>query len=323
MESEDPTPTTRSDRNHTLRSVGRFYQTDPIGFEGDPLNLYRFSGSNPLLGGDPMGLDGEDAGGEDQVPLDFNFSVNFGLSDSSNIVDTASSISGFFGDTGDISATPWTSYSESLSVNLSAALPPFSSGSSMFSSAMIIRAQNTTGLNINTGITGPFITRPERIRQRITELALESVFTPSLREQWLVSVRKDNFPSGKDKCNKFVFDILTAAGVHIDLLRHPMFGLHPPLLGYGHPGALLSSDYGNPNIVMAGFRIANNPMSGDIVGLARPNGTGHVGIVVGPGQTVSSSTMVDPLGLIVISNWGIEGNEGVIPVVFRRYYGND
>jgi len=38
--------------------IGRFYQTDPIGFQGDPSNLYRFCGHNPLLGGDPSGLDG-------------------------------------------------------------------------------------------------------------------------------------------------------------------------------------------------------------------------------------------------------------------------
>jgi RHS repeat-associated protein len=42
--------------------MGRFYQTDPIGFAGDSWNLYRFSGSNPLLGGDPSGLDGLDTG---------------------------------------------------------------------------------------------------------------------------------------------------------------------------------------------------------------------------------------------------------------------
>ena len=36
--------------------MGRFYQLDPIGFDGDPLNQYRFSGNNPLLGGDPAGL---------------------------------------------------------------------------------------------------------------------------------------------------------------------------------------------------------------------------------------------------------------------------
>jgi len=48
--------------------MGRFYQTDPIGFEGDPTNLYRFCGNNPLLGGDPIGLDGLDTGS----PLSFD-----------------------------------------------------------------------------------------------------------------------------------------------------------------------------------------------------------------------------------------------------------
>src|SRR5207248_1326012 len=42
--------------------MGRFYQTDPISFAGDPWNLYRFAGNNPLLGGDPTGLDGLDTG---------------------------------------------------------------------------------------------------------------------------------------------------------------------------------------------------------------------------------------------------------------------
>jgi RHS repeat-associated protein len=40
--------------------MGRFYQTDPIGFQGDSWNLYRFCGNNPMLGGDPFGLDGAD-----------------------------------------------------------------------------------------------------------------------------------------------------------------------------------------------------------------------------------------------------------------------
>ncbi len=58
-------------------NMGRFYQTDPIGFEGDPLNLYRFCGNNPLLGGDQSGLDGLDTGSPlsaDQIPGSGNFS---------------------------------------------------------------------------------------------------------------------------------------------------------------------------------------------------------------------------------------------------------
>jgi RHS repeat-associated protein len=36
--------------------IGRFLQSDPIGFDGDPNNLYRFCGNNPVLDGDPTGL---------------------------------------------------------------------------------------------------------------------------------------------------------------------------------------------------------------------------------------------------------------------------
>jgi RHS repeat-associated protein len=37
--------------------IGRFLQTDPIGFGGDATNLYRYSGNNPIIGSDPTGLD--------------------------------------------------------------------------------------------------------------------------------------------------------------------------------------------------------------------------------------------------------------------------
>ncbi len=52
-------------------AIGRFYQTDPTGFQGDPTNLYRFCGHNPLLGGDPTGLgenDPFDGGSGDSDP---------------------------------------------------------------------------------------------------------------------------------------------------------------------------------------------------------------------------------------------------------------
>ena len=61
----------------TIPVMGRFYQTDPIGFAGDEWNLYRFAGHNPLLGGDPAGLDGLDTGSPlsaDQFPGSGDFS---------------------------------------------------------------------------------------------------------------------------------------------------------------------------------------------------------------------------------------------------------
>src|SRR5207237_2381011 len=36
--------------------MGRFLQTDPIGFKGDAGNLYRYCGNDPVDRSDPMGL---------------------------------------------------------------------------------------------------------------------------------------------------------------------------------------------------------------------------------------------------------------------------
>ena len=36
--------------------LGRFIQTDPIGFKGDPMNLYRYCGGNPINHSDPTGM---------------------------------------------------------------------------------------------------------------------------------------------------------------------------------------------------------------------------------------------------------------------------
>ena len=40
-----------------LPSIGRFLQPDPIGFAGDPANLYRYCGDNPANWSDTFGLD--------------------------------------------------------------------------------------------------------------------------------------------------------------------------------------------------------------------------------------------------------------------------
>jgi RHS repeat-associated protein len=41
---------------HYHPGLGRFIQTDPVGFGGDPLNLYRYCSGNPILHGDPTGF---------------------------------------------------------------------------------------------------------------------------------------------------------------------------------------------------------------------------------------------------------------------------
>ena len=92
--------------------MGRFYQTDPIGFEGDPLNLYRFCGNNPLLGGDPVGLDEDDS--------DFTFTLDLG---GPGTVFNGSSDAGiwasqnWWGDPVETSSISWPIYSDTLALS--------------------------------------------------------------------------------------------------------------------------------------------------------------------------------------------------------------
>jgi RHS repeat-associated protein len=112
-------------------AMGRFYQTDPIGFQGDPLNLYRFCGNNPLLGGDPMGLQEDDSG------LSFTLGGDWGISPdwSSSNVDVSSS---WWGDSGNFSPIPWSAYESfsSTSTFLSSYFPSASSSLSLGSSGV-------------------------------------------------------------------------------------------------------------------------------------------------------------------------------------------
>lgn len=62
---------------------GRFLQPDPIGFAGDPANLYRYCGNNPANGSDPMGLEEQPeppkklGGGDYQLPDYYKTDPNY------------------------------------------------------------------------------------------------------------------------------------------------------------------------------------------------------------------------------------------------------
>jgi RHS repeat-associated protein len=78
------TQLTFSDMRNRIYSpgLGRFYQADPLSYNADPVNLFRFCGSNPLLGGDPTGLhDPNDANGNENIDPSggAEFTVDFSL----------------------------------------------------------------------------------------------------------------------------------------------------------------------------------------------------------------------------------------------------
>jgi RHS repeat-associated protein len=97
-------------------TMGRFYQTDLIGFAGDSWNLYRFCGNNPLLGGDTIGLQesdpfSDDTSGSDGPQYEFTFYSGLSYGGFWNDSGSGSDLSSIWGgDSLGSSSTPWTVY---------------------------------------------------------------------------------------------------------------------------------------------------------------------------------------------------------------------
>ncbi|HXQ25927.1 MAG TPA: CHAP domain-containing protein [Candidatus Acidoferrales bacterium] len=91
---------------------------------------------------------------------------------------------------------------------------------------------------------------------------------------WAFSKRKDNFPPGTDKCNKYVYDVAKEAGAEA-LTKGSDGNMRPPLAG-----EWASPDVKIPNWeVLAGKDV---PQPGDVAAYplpGHPTYTGHSGIV--------------------------------------------
>ncbi|OQW89618.1 MAG: hypothetical protein BWK78_07615 [Thiotrichaceae bacterium IS1] len=113
------------------------------------------------------------------------------------------------------------------------------------------------------------------------------------------------FRSKSNKCNKFVYDILTEAGVPVPTIRG-RFNHCPPT----------ASDWASPMVEIQGWEIVIGlPQPEDVVAVQHEysDATGHVGIVSGEKTTISQSSETHK---VVENDWGFRGDEGI--VVFRR-----
>lgn len=113
------------------------------------------------------------------------------------------------------------------------------------------------------------------------------------------------FKPGTNKCNRFVYDILTEAGISVPTIRGK-FNHCPPT----------ASDWADSTVEIEGWEIVVGlPQPGDVVAVQHEyiDATGHVGIVSGENSTVSQSANTDR---VEENDWGFRGNEG--DVVFRR-----
>lgn len=141
------------------------------------------------------------------------------------------------------------------------------------------------------------------------------------KHNWDYDKAKDNFPAGTNKCNKFVYDVLTAAGASPGTPNGHFWNKFPPL----------ASQWANPNYEIPNWVVlkpGETPLPGDVIAekINYSDATGHVGIVVGNGQTVSQWS--SPYEIVGQNDYGFRpanDQRGVglnINAVFRRYIGN-
>lgn len=132
---------------------------------------------------------------------------------------------------------------------------------------------------------------------------------------WSAKTAHSPYPAGANKCNLFVFETLNKAGTPVQLQGRiswtSLSAQHlPPLAG----------DWADPKANIPGWQVVKSPQPGDVVAQKETywDASGHVGIVVAPGKTVSASSITDK---IEENDWGFRKDQQG-EVVFRHYVGD-
>lgn len=128
---------------------------------------------------------------------------------------------------------------------------------------------------------------------------------------WSAQTNKPPYPSGTNKCNLFVFEMLAQAGTPVPMFERwslSELGVvkHPPLAG----------QWADPRVPIVGWEVVQPPpLVGDVAAVRHDytDATGHVGIVVSAASTVS---VASDTGQVDERKWGFTSD-----VVYRRYVG--
>lgn len=131
------------------------------------------------------------------------------------------------------------------------------------------------------------------------------------------------FKAGDHKCNLFVHDVLTEAGISVPWIEHGKAKYIPwHIAGLSPPTA---AEWEDTERLTANWSSELMPMPGDVGAYGRwsPNASGHVGIIVCDGVTVSAD-----VDMIVVNDVGFRIKHNRKPglndkdfTVFRRYKG--
>ena len=135
-------------------------------------------------------------------------------------------------------------------------------------------------------------------------------------KQWTLEVTRGKFKRGSNKCNQFVDEVAKQAGFEV-----PGLGGLTGLVGMGGPPA--AYQWADPRLKIGCWKVVTDGsiQPGDIVaevtgGKEHPH-WGHVGIVVGDKRTASAFTLVYPVGMIVINDWGFQPEDLKLRVIRR------
>ena len=132
--------------------------------------------------------------------------------------------------------------------------------------------------------------------------------------QWAYSVRKDNFAAGKNKCNKFIYDVLLESNASAS------YSGRAPLAG----------EWADPKVMIPDWAVVTgSPRVGDVIagGHSFEDASGHVAIVThvfesGYIETMSankSNVQIETFGNSVLKNKGKWGKTTYKPITIRRY----
>lgn len=138
-------------------------------------------------------------------------------------------------------------------------------------------------------------------------------------KKWSYEVEKDNFKSKTNKCNKFVYDILTESGASPGL---PNGNPIKKFFGYGSPPT--ASQWADPNYDIPGWDVVSSPKAGDVVAVSAnfSDATGHVGIMISGTQSIGASHYTVRITNFGTSSYNLSGYPGNNGYVYRRYVGN-
>jgi RHS repeat-associated protein len=156
------------------------------------------------------------------------------------------------------------------------------------------------------------------VRARIAAIA--RVYGDGRKEGTLWNVWDAKGPYGPmtNKCNLFVHDVLTEAGVGQPMANGGVLYNYFGIGDAKYP--ILAGQWSDPSYDIKGWKVVTGPaMPGDVIAEAHnySDATAHVGIVTGSNLSTSASSLKQ--GVIVENNWGFRTQNNV---TIRRYFGD-